>query len=101
MQFQGAPARYLQLIRKDVPLYDRVQEEVVRASADLSVLRMLDLGVGTGETSRRCLEAHAAARAVGLDASRDMLDAAAGVLASGLSCDSAASKISYPKVLSI
>ena len=47
---------------------------------DLEVLRMLDLGVGTGETTRRCLEAHPAARAVCLDQSQDKLDAAASVL---------------------
>ncbi|MDQ1581585.1 MAG: hypothetical protein QOD05_2360 [Microbacteriaceae bacterium] len=41
---------------------------------------MLDLGVGTGETSRRCLEAHPAARAVCLDENQDKLDAAATVL---------------------
>ncbi len=41
---------------------------------------MLDLGVGTGETSRRCLAAHPEARAVCLDQSRDKLDAAAAVL---------------------
>jgi tRNA (cmo5U34)-methyltransferase len=60
--------------------YDRAQQEVARAAADLEVLRMLDLGVGSGETSRRCLEAHPAARAVCLDESRDKLDAAARVL---------------------
>lgn len=67
-------------MHQHVPLYDRAQQEVVLASTDLSVLRMLDLGVGAGETSRRCLEAHPAARAVCLDASRDKLDAAAGLL---------------------
>ncbi|MBA3842061.1 MAG: class I SAM-dependent methyltransferase [Actinobacteria bacterium] len=41
---------------------------------------MLDLGVGTGDTSRRCLEAHPAARAVCLDESQDKLDAAVRVL---------------------
>jgi len=60
--------------------YDRAQEEIVRASVDLEVFRMLDLGAGTGETSRRCLEAHPAARAVCLDQSQDKLDAAAQVL---------------------
>jgi tRNA (cmo5U34)-methyltransferase len=62
--------------------YDRAQQEIVRASVDLEVFRMLDLGVGTGETSRRCLEAHPAAHAVCLDESRDKLDAAADVLGS-------------------
>jgi tRNA (cmo5U34)-methyltransferase len=60
--------------------YDRAQQEIVRASMDLEVFRMLDLGVGTGETSRRCLDAHPAARAVCLDESQDKLDAAAAVL---------------------
>jgi tRNA (cmo5U34)-methyltransferase len=60
--------------------YDQAQQEIVRASADLEVFRMLDLGVGTGETSRRCLEAHPAAHAVCLDESQDKLDAAANVL---------------------
>jgi tRNA (cmo5U34)-methyltransferase len=80
MQFHDAPTRYLALMRQHVPLYDRVQEEVVLASADVRALRILDLGVGTGETSRLCLDAHLAARVVGLDASQDMLDAAAQVL---------------------
>ena len=80
MQYHDAPARYLRLMRKHVPLYDRVQDEVVLASADLTVSRVLDLGVGTGETSRRCLEAHPEAGVVALDASREMLDAAAAVL---------------------
>jgi tRNA (cmo5U34)-methyltransferase len=60
--------------------YDQAQQEIVRASLDLEVFRMLDLGVGTGETSRRCLEAHPAARAVCLDESQDKLDAAARIL---------------------
>ncbi len=60
--------------------YDRAQQEIACASADLEVLRMLDLGVGTGETSRRCLDAHPEARAVCLDQSQEKLDAAADVL---------------------
>jgi tRNA (cmo5U34)-methyltransferase len=44
------------------------------------VSRLLDLGAGTGETSRRCLEAHPAATVVAVDASNDMLDIAAAVL---------------------
>jgi tRNA (cmo5U34)-methyltransferase len=80
VRFLHAPDRYLDLIRAGVPLYDRLEDEVVRASADLVVTRMLDLGAGTGETSRRCLEAHPAASVVALDASQDMLDVAATVL---------------------
>ena len=60
--------------------YARAQEEIVRASVGLRVIRMLDLGVGAGETSRRCLDAHPAALAVCLDQDRKKLDAAATVL---------------------
>ena len=55
----------------------RAQQEIARASEDLDVKRLLDLGVGTGETSRPCLEAHPAARAACLDESQAKLDAAA------------------------
>jgi tRNA (cmo5U34)-methyltransferase len=60
--------------------YDRAQQEVAHASAEIEVSRLLDLGVGTGETTRRCLEAHPAARAVCLDELQDKLDAAAQML---------------------
>lgn len=80
MRFLHAPARYLELMREALPLYDRLEDEVVRATEGLVVTRLLDLGVGTGETTRRCLEAHPDARAVGIDASPDMLAVAATVL---------------------
>ena len=79
-QFHDAPARYLQLMREALPLYDRLQDELVAAGADLAVSRILDLGAGTGETARRCLDAHPAASLVALDASGDMLAVAASVL---------------------
>ena len=80
MQFHDSSTRYLDLMRKHIPLYDRVQEEVVLASIDLHVSHLLDLGVGTGETARRCLEAHPKATAVCLDSNPEMLEAAASVL---------------------
>jgi tRNA (cmo5U34)-methyltransferase len=80
VRFLHAPQRYLELIREGIPLYDRLQDEVVRATADLTVSWLLDLGAGTGETTRRCLEAHPAARAVAIDASPDMLAVAADVV---------------------
>jgi tRNA (cmo5U34)-methyltransferase len=79
-QYHDAPARYLELMREALPLYDRLQDELARAAAGGAVDRILDLGVGTGETARRCLAAHPGATVVGIDASRDMLDVAAGVL---------------------
>src|SRR4051794_23219194 len=77
VRFLHAPDRYLDLIREGIPLYDRLQDELVRATAGLAVTRVLDLGTGTGETSRRVLGAHPRASVVAVDASRDMLDVAA------------------------
>jgi tRNA (cmo5U34)-methyltransferase len=76
-QLHDSPAVYLQLMRKAVPLYDRLHDEIVRASADIRATRILDLGAGTGETTRRCLAAHPSARAVLVDASESMLRVAA------------------------
>jgi tRNA (cmo5U34)-methyltransferase len=79
-QYHDAPARYLELMRSALPLYDRLQDELVLATADLDAPRILDLGAGTGETARRCLEVHPEARVVALDASEGMLAIAAEVL---------------------
>ena len=79
-QLHDSPARYLRLMRQALPLYDRLQEEVVLACADVEASRLLDLGAGTGETSRRYLEAHPGVQVVAVDASRAMLQVAAGVL---------------------
>ena len=79
-QLHDSPARYLRLMRQALPLYDRLQEEVVLACADVEASRLLDLGAGTGETSRRYLEAHPGVQVVAVDASRAMLRVAAGVL---------------------
>jgi tRNA (cmo5U34)-methyltransferase len=63
-----------------LPLYDRLQEEIARACADVKASRMLDLGAGTGETSRRYLDANRRTRVVAVDASEAMLEIAGRVL---------------------
>jgi tRNA (cmo5U34)-methyltransferase len=60
-----------------IPGYERLQEETVRATDDLEPRRVLELGVGTGETSARLLNRHPRSFMVGVDASPDMLAAAA------------------------
>jgi tRNA (cmo5U34)-methyltransferase len=79
-QFHDSPERYLASIRKALPLYDRLHDGLVGATAGLAVSRLLDLGAGTGETTRRCLEAHPGAEAVLLDADPAMLSIASAVL---------------------
>jgi tRNA threonylcarbamoyl adenosine modification protein (Sua5/YciO/YrdC/YwlC family) len=76
--FRFKPDGYAEMIRADIPDYERLQAEVAAAAGGArGVRRVLELGTGTGETAARVLELHPAARLVGVDESREMLDAAA------------------------
>jgi tRNA (cmo5U34)-methyltransferase len=75
-QFHFEPARYLQLMHDELPFYDELQDETALATEGVHARRILELGVGTGETARRVLARHPNARHVGIDASADMLAAA-------------------------
>jgi tRNA (cmo5U34)-methyltransferase len=72
-QYHFDPATYLEMIRADVPDYDRLQDEIAAATADVPARRILELGVGTGETARRVLALHPGAKLVGIDSSEEML----------------------------
>src|SRR5205085_746104 len=74
-QFHFDPSGYLEMIRADVPDYDRLQNELVSASG-LGSRRILELGTGTGETARGLLERHPDASLVGIDISEEMLTVA-------------------------
>ena len=74
-QFHFAPGSYLEMIRADIPVYDRFQDQLVSASGE-GALRLLELGTGTGETAARLLERHPDASLVGVDESEGMLSAA-------------------------
>ena len=63
---------YDEAIRREVPGFDRLQAAAVEAVPFPPDL-VLDLGIGTGETSRRLLEAYPDARITGLDSSPDMV----------------------------
>lgn len=73
-QFHFHPDTYLELVRSELPAYDRLQDEVARATSDLTTRTVLDLGSGTGVTAQRLLEEHADVRLIGIDESPDMLD---------------------------
>jgi tRNA (cmo5U34)-methyltransferase len=75
-QFHFDPATYLGTIRAEVPAYDELQDAVAEATAGIQAERVLELGVGTGETSRRVLDLHPEAELVGIDESAEMLAAA-------------------------
>ena len=75
-QFHFDPDTYMDLMRKEVSAYDRLQDSVAAATEGIAVTRVLDLGTGTGVTLAAVLAVHPDARAVGIDESTGMLEAA-------------------------
>ena len=71
-QFDWKPEVYLERIRAEVPGYDELQEQSV-AAIPFPPERVLELGMGTGETTRRLIEAFPDAWVIGLDSSPDMV----------------------------
>jgi tRNA (cmo5U34)-methyltransferase len=71
-QFNFDPDGYLELIRGAVPRFDELQEQAVEA-IPFAPDRVLELGIGTGETARRLLERYPEAALTGLDASPNMV----------------------------
>ncbi|MCB0875328.1 MAG: class I SAM-dependent methyltransferase [Solirubrobacterales bacterium] len=71
-QFHWNPDTYLDMMRAEVPNFDALQEAAV-AAVPFPPSTALDLGIGTGETSRRLLEAFPEARITGLDSSPEMV----------------------------
>lgn len=71
-RFDWTPDEYLERIRTRIPRYDELQEEAVRA-VPFAPRRVLELGMGTGETTRRLIEAYPDAWVIGLDSSPDMV----------------------------
>lgn len=71
-QSDWTPEVYLERIRAQVPRYDELQEQAI-AAVPFPPERVLELGMGTGETTRRLLESHPDAWVIGLDSSPDMV----------------------------
>lgn len=71
-RFDWTPDVYLERIRAEIPGYDQLQEQSV-AAIPFPPERVLELGMGTGETTRRLIEAYPDAWVVGLDSSPDMV----------------------------
>jgi tRNA (cmo5U34)-methyltransferase len=71
-QFHKNPNTYLDRIREAFPRYDELQAEAVKAIPSAPE-RVLDLGMGTGQTANTLLETYPDAWIIGLDASPDMV----------------------------
>lgn len=66
------PATYLEMIRAEVPRFDELQAAAIEA-IPFPPGRVLELGIGTAETTRRLLDAHPRAEITGLDSSPEMV----------------------------
>lgn len=73
-QFHLDPDTYLEAVRAEVPAYDDLQRAIAAARVGRPVSRMLDLGAGTGETSRAVMAAEPIAQVVAVDASPEMVE---------------------------
>src|SRR6188472_1405742 len=70
-QFHWRAETYLEEIRAEVPRFEELQEAAIDA-IPFAPDRVLELGIGTGETTRRLLERHPGAAVTGLDSSPEM-----------------------------
>jgi tRNA (cmo5U34)-methyltransferase len=70
------PDTYLESMHVEVPDYGELQERTVAATAAVQADAILELGAGSGETTRRLRAAHPDARIVGIDRSEAMLSRA-------------------------
>jgi tRNA (cmo5U34)-methyltransferase len=75
-QFHWDPQAYVDLVHSEVPEYEHLQDEVARATEGIAARRLLELGTGTGITTRRVLARHPDAHLTGVDSSAGMLAAA-------------------------
>lgn len=71
-QFHWDPETYLEMIRAEVPRFDELQRASIEA-IPFPPRRVLELGIGTAETTRRLLDVHPEAEITGLDSSAEMV----------------------------
>lgn len=71
-QFHSEPSSYLAQMRADVPRYDELQDQAI-AAIPFAPRRVLELGIGTAETTRRIVAAYPDAQITGLDSSPEMV----------------------------
>src|SRR5438874_7497059 len=64
----------------EIAAYPELQERLAAASEGVGARDILELGIGTGETSRRVLDRHPEAKLVAIDSSSEMVDRARGAL---------------------
>ena len=81
-QWHFDPDSYLDMVRSEIPSYDRLQSVLADATCGSSRGRILDLGSGTGVTAAAVLDRHHGAMLVGVDSSAEMLSHARALVPS-------------------
>ena len=74
------PETYLDNMLSEVAAYPELQAQTATATEGIEARAILELGIGTGETARRVLEVHPAARLSAIDSSAEMLARARAAL---------------------
>ena len=74
-ELEFTPEHFLDLMHHEIPRYEELEDEVARATEAVEAAHILELGFGTGETTRRVLARHPDAHLVGIDGSSRMLAA--------------------------
>lgn len=72
-QFHFDPETYLAMMISEVPAYEELEDRTAEATIGVAADRILDLGIGTGETAIRVASKHPTAHLVGIDESPEML----------------------------
>jgi tRNA (cmo5U34)-methyltransferase len=75
-RWQWDPDRYLADMHAEIADYPGLQERAVAATEGAETRDVLELGIGTGETTRRFLDLHPEARLTAIDSSPEMLERA-------------------------
>jgi tRNA (cmo5U34)-methyltransferase len=81
-QWHWDPSTYLENMLEEVPAYKDLQEQAAAATGS-GARTILELGIGTGETTRRVLERHPGARLTAIDSSPEMLERARAAFPDG------------------
>jgi tRNA (cmo5U34)-methyltransferase len=79
-QWHWDPETYLRNMLAEVPSYPELQAQTAAAAKDVPAEAILELGIGTGETARRVVAAHAGAGYTAIDSSEEMLERARTVV---------------------
>ena len=73
-EWKWDPETYLDSMLAEVPGYAELQEHAAAATDGVSARTILELGIGTGETTRRVLARHPGATLTAIDSSPEMLE---------------------------